>query len=96
MPEILRFYKQPDETLDYEFDFTAWMPATDHISSAVVTVSDPSLTLGTMTTEGNPVTIVRQFISGGTDGMTYQVTCSITTNQGRTKEADILLQVSEV
>lgn len=95
MPTLNRFFKQPDETLDYLFDFSQWVPAGDSISTASVASSDPSLTLGAMTIE-NSGTWVRQFISAGNDGGTYQVTCTITTLQGRIKECDVLLQVGEV
>ncbi len=86
---MLRFVKQPNETLDYQFDYTQWIPAGDSISSATVTAT--GLMLGSKTIENGVV--VRQFISGGTDGTTYEVTCQITTAQGRVKDSNALIQV---
>lgn len=88
---LLRFLKQPNETLDYNFDFSLWMPTGDSIASSTVT-ADAGITLGTKTNTGNTV---QQFISGSTEG-TYKVTCRITTTQGRIKEAEILIQVMDL
>ena len=92
---LIRYAKQPDETLDYLFDFTLWFSgiSTDSIASATVTADIAGLTFGAKTIEG---LTVRQFISGGADGVTYKLTCQITTTQGRVKERDGLLQVAEV
>lgn len=88
------FSKQPSENLDYDFDFADFMPAGDVIASSVVT-ADAGVTLGSKT--DNPgASIVKQFISGGTDGTTYKVTCKITTTGGRVKEAEFKLKVKEL
>lgn len=86
------FFKQPSETLDYDFYFSEWMPSGDSLASSVVVA--PGLTLGAKTEPGG--SIVKQFISGGVDQATYKVTCTITTAQGRVKEVDITIMVRDV
>ena len=86
------FSKQPGETLDYDFDFTDWMPTGDAIASSVVT-AESGVTLGTKISTD---TVIKQFISGGTDGQKYKVTCKITTNDGRIKELELMLKIKEL
>lgn len=88
------FVKQPNETHDYQFDWEDWLEPTngDTIASATVTSSPTGLTLGSQTTNA---TNVIQFVSGGTDGVDYTVTCRMSTNQGRVDEEEIFIQVRE-
>lgn len=94
----MKFTKQPSENLDYDFDFTKWMPVGDNLpatlGNSVVTISPSSgIVLGTKLHNGN---IVKQFISGGTSGTDYLVTCVITTSDGRIKEAEFTLRVFNI
>lgn len=90
------FFKQPAEVLDYDFDFSQWVPAGDSLPESISTsvVVATGLTLGVKTHPGSAV--VKQFISGGTSGVNYKVTCTITTTQGRVKEVDIILKVRDL
>jgi hypothetical protein len=85
------FYKQPSEVLDYDIDFTEWMTPGDSIATATAT-SDAGITLGATTIIGY---VVKQWVSGGTDGNSYKVTVKVTTNGGRVKEADFRVRVRE-
>jgi len=71
--------KDPEATLDYIFNWTDWLTAAggDVIVSATVT-PDTGLTLVTsgVVDAGRRV---QAFISGGVDGVTYKVKCSIVT-----------------
>lgn len=86
------FRKQPADVKDYTWDWTAWMPEGDSILTATVT-ADAGVTLGAKVIAGN---LVQQFISGGTDGGVYKITCTMTTTQGRRDERDITLYVIEI
>lgn len=81
--------KQPSENLDYDFDFSGGLPGGDSIGSAVVTVSPSGLTLGTR--QILEVQTVKQWISGGTAGITYKITCVATSVAGRIKELEFML-----
>jgi hypothetical protein len=86
-----RFRKQPGEKLDYDFDFSNWLPTGVTIASSVVT-ADSGITLETKV-ETNA--IVKQWISGGINGESYTVTCLMTSSTGHKKESELILDVRE-
>lgn len=75
-----RYTKDPDSTLDYLWDWAAWL-GEDTIAAAQIVVSPAGLTAGVPTVEDD--TAVRCWLSGGTLGTRYDVTCRITTAGGR-------------
>lgn len=89
-------YKDPSAVLDYKFDWKAftngsstdpeddWLESGETISSHSVTVAS-GITLDSSSL-ANSNTVVVAWLSGGTAGTAYEVTCRITTNQGRTDE----------
>lgn len=83
--------KQTSENLDYDFEFTNALPSGDNVSTATVTATPAGLTLGTKTISGQTV---KQWISGGTDGVTYKVTVVATSVAGRIRELELELLVS--
>lgn len=83
--------KQPAESVAYDFDFANFLPAGQNVGSATVTVSPAGPTLGTKTISGQ---VVQQFISGGTNGTTYKVTCVATAGTW-IRELEFNLQVSD-
>ncbi len=83
--------KDPDALLDYVFDWSAWVATGETIASKVVTVP-AGITLTSSPYTGTTVTA---WVSGGTVGQTYPVACRITTNQGRTDERTLFLQVRQ-
>jgi len=93
-----RFIKQPSENLDYDFDFGPWLEDEADTLQASTGSSDVSadagVTLGTKTHDV-AMGIVKQWISGGTAGQRYQVTCQITTTGGRVKEAELVIVVQD-
>ncbi len=85
--------KQPSEYLDYNVDFTEWMPEDDQIASAVVTVSPE----GELTTDNVSIMtpIVKFWAAGGVTGKQYKVSVKITTEGGRVKEDELKIRVRE-
>jgi len=71
--------KDPDETLDYQWDFTAWLKG-DTILTASFLISPTGLTIENYS---NTTTTATAWLSGGTDGTIYDVTCRILTVGGR-------------
>lgn len=86
-----RFYKQPGENKDYDFDWTDWMADGDFIASYTLSADD-GITLGADSLTGSAVKV---FLSGGTHWQDYKVTCRITTVQGRIGESEITILVRE-
>lgn len=84
--------KDPDAKLDYIFDWTTWLDAIpDTIQSHVVTV-DSGITKESDTLAGKKVTV---WLSGGTVGEAYKVSCRITTanNPTRIEERTMIIKV---
>lgn len=86
----MAYKKDPSATLDYTFDWTAYLtPLGDVISTATFTL-DTGLTKVSQTVTGMTATV---FVSGGTAGQKLSVSCRITTLGGRTDERTIVLQI---
>lgn len=97
-----RFLKQPAEVLDYDIDFSEFLPEGDALSFAGdppvptpldVVVSPSGLTLGPTFVVGGK--IIKQWLSGGTDGTTYKVTVTATSNAGRVKQIEFSVRVKD-
>lgn len=89
------YTKQPGDTIDIDIDASQWLPEGDTIQSASA-VGDTGLTLGE--TSANTITkFVKQWVSGGTNGMTYKVTVTITSTNipSRIKEVEFYIRVKE-
>lgn len=85
------FRKDPDAVLDYTWDWSAWLASGETITDATVTPSGTGLTVnGTPTTGAATVTA---WLTGGTAGTEYLVTCHITTSQGRQDDRTITISV---
>jgi hypothetical protein len=81
--------KDPGATLDYLWDWSAWLAAvSDTISSVSVTSS--GATVGTVS---HAAGVVTARISGGTEGTTVPVACQITTTGARIDERTIYLRM---
>lgn len=87
------FTKQPSEVLDYDVDFTDWLPTDDIVETAAVT-ADAGLTVDSheVISAG---TAVKVWLSGGTAGTTYKVQVTANSNAGRVKEAEFKIRVKE-
>lgn len=100
---IGNFIKQPAESLDYDIDFAEFLPSGDTLAStgtpAVptpldVTVSPSGLTVGSTFVINNG-TAIKQWLSGGTNGVRYKVTLTATTNGGRVKQIEFVVRVKD-
>ena len=87
----MSWVKDPVETLDYQFDWSKWLTTSEVISTATFTVAD-SLTKGATSHDNTTATL---WLSGGMASVNYEITCTITTNQGRTGERTQLLAVQQ-
>lgn len=86
------FSMQPGEVLDFGFDFQPWLnDCNDTIASYAVTSTDDMPIMETDRIEG----VIVALVDGTVDGASHKLTCSIQTNGGRVKEADIMVRVKE-
>ena len=89
---MLRFFKDPDAVLDYLFDWSSWLSVGEAISSHTITISGTGLALDSSSENSG---IVTAWLSGGTLGTVYSVSCEITTDAGRTDERTMHIRVQE-
>ena len=87
--------KDKDAVLDYIFDWTAWL---DDVADTIATktVTTPTVS-GQITIDSSSIigkTVVA-WISDGTEGQTYSVTCHIVTAQGREDDRTIYIKIKE-
>lgn len=82
------FTKDPSAVLDYQFDWAAWLVNDTITGTPVITITPTGLTKDSQTNTTAAVTV---WLSGGTVGKTYTVTCRIVTAGGRTDERSITI-----
>ena len=81
--------KDPDATLDYVWDWSEWLAA-DEIISTVAWIVPDGINQGDTSNTDKTATI---WLSGGTAIESYEITCRITTNQGRTDDRTQTIRV---
>lgn len=100
---IGKFNKQPAETLDYDIDFSEFLADGDTLvttgnppvpSPLSVTIDNAGMTLGPTVVIGGG-TIIKQWLSGGTDGVRYKITVTATSNAGRVKQIEFVVRVKD-
>jgi len=95
MTILAKFEKQPADVQDFDIDFTEWltgMADTAPGPTGAVVVADSGLTIQLVLLKDG---VVKVWTAGGTDGTTYKITATLTTEGGRTKQAEIKVRVKE-
>jgi len=96
------YIKDPNAVLDYKFDWKAktnlsgntdWLESNETISSFTITAASGLTVDSSASSDTN--TSVTVWLSGGTDGTTYELACKIVTSLSRTDERTISIQVEE-
>lgn len=93
MEQFEKFEKNAAAVLDWKFDWSDWLTTAETISSQTTTVTTGITLASSSITDTN--TSVTAWLSGGTLGITYQVDCTITTNQSRTDKRSILIEITD-
>jgi Protein of unknown function (DUF1320) len=86
--------KGPGEILDYSLDWRASSPAlalSETIVTSLHSISPSGLTLDS---EGHDDTTTTAWLSGGTPGVAYRVTCTVTTSAGRVFQRTAFLAIT--
>ncbi len=87
-----KFVKQPVDVQDYDFDFNDYLTGAGDTAVSHAVTSDPGITVETSTLVAR---VFKVMLSGGTDGISYKVSATITTDGGRVKQADIVVKVKD-
>jgi hypothetical protein len=85
------FTKDPDATLDYRVDWSAWMGDDDEIVTVEWLVPEAL----TVESDTNTETTATVWVSGGLAGTRLRVTCRITTTVGRVDDRTITLVIRD-
>ena len=85
------FTKDPDATLDYQFDWSDWLPSGDTISSSSLIIPNGL----TLESESNTTNQVTAWLSGGVAGTDYTITNRIVTVAGRTDDRSAVIKVED-
>lgn len=85
------FKQQPAETLDYDIDFSEWLPPNDHMVSASVAVTPAGLSTS-FAIENQRVKV---WCWDGVSNTTYKITVTATTNDFRVKEVEFKVKVKD-
>ena len=83
------FNKNPNAVLDYMWDWSLWL-GSDTITGSPVITTSTGITKDSQSNTTNTVTV---WLSGGSVGNSYVVTCKIATAAGRTDERSITIRV---
>jgi len=87
------FPKQPIDVLDYDIDYVAWLTVGDNVQSAVILVEPTGLVVDATFINDPRIKI---WLSGGANLVTYKVTVTMTTADGRIKQDEFRVKVKDV
>lgn len=99
MARIGKYVKAQAERKRYQIDYTNWLDAGEAVLSVVFTIPNNSLT-NLIAVDGIAVLPgslgVQYYISGGLDGVTYNIIATLITTTGpQTRVDDIVVSVRE-
>ncbi|ATQ79233.1 hypothetical protein CR152_32170 (plasmid) [Massilia violaceinigra] len=89
---LATFTKQPIEKLDYDILYDDWLTPGDGINLVKVTIDKPGLTSPRQNVSAFALKV---WIAGGEDGVTYKVTVTAETDDGRIKQDEFKIKVKE-
>lgn len=85
-----RFAKDPDARLDYQVDWSNWLPTGDTIDSHSIAVVDGDVVIDAQSANDTSITA---WITGGTVKTVSSIRFRITTVQGRTDDRTITIEI---
>lgn len=81
--------KDPDEVLDYHFNWAPWLQDGESITSATFEIN-PGISIDSAL---NTNTVATAWLSGGLPGQLYRLRCRVNTNQGRVSDRSMTIRV---
>ena len=89
------YLKDPSSSVDYSIDWAAWLEEPETIASTTWSINPSGILAPTLGTEGASDTTRSIFVSGGTVGQRYRLTCRIQTDAGRTVDRSLTIRIAE-
>lgn len=94
------FMKQPNETKDYDIEYSPWLlPMDDSLNEVDVFVTcldDPDDVSLVASDTAITTTRLKVWLSGGTDGYKYKVTFIVSTVGGRIDESELIFVIGDM
>ncbi len=87
-------FKRPDDQLDYDIDFSRWIPEDDTILSATAQVEPADSMVSAVQTIVQPQ-VVKVWLIDGQSGKTATIIVTATTAQNRVKQVEFQLRVKD-
>lgn len=84
--------KDPDDILDYSFDWSEWVESNNDSINSYSFIQDGNLTLTNQLLNDN---IISVFVAGGVLNSTSYLTCRIVTNAGRRKDKTLFFRFKD-
>jgi len=84
-----KFNKDPDAILDYGFNWVEWLEEGETIVSAVWIIPNGI----SLDSQAESTIETLAWLSGGTVGISYNITCHITTSAGREDDRTLTIKV---
>ena len=88
-----KVFQQPAEKLSYTIDYSEALTAGDNVES-VIAVSDSADLIVDNVFELDPK--IRFWVRGGINGISYKVTITVTTADGRVFQDEIIFRIREL
>ena len=95
--------KQPADRYDYDIDYSEWLTEKDNVESVTVTVFPDEELLDPVPVDKLNVLsvtvidpLVKLWIDGGRNGVTYKITLTATTADGRIKQDEFKIKVKDI
>ncbi len=86
------FIQGPSDKLNYTVDWSEWLTSPDTIASVVWTVPNGITSSG----PANTTTQASIVLTGGTQGVSYDVVCQITTAAGLVSSRTLTIQITQL
>lgn len=83
--------KDPNATLDWIFDWNDWLAEFETITDAEFFL-DPGISIDPVKGSGHTTKTATVWITGGTESQVYNVTCRITSSEGRIDDRSFTLR----
>jgi len=90
------YAKDPASHVDYSFDWSSWLTSSETISTAAWALDPASSGAPVLGSEIGSGSVRGIYVSGGTSGHRYRLSCQITTDAGRTAERSVTLRIMEI
>lgn len=96
MSVIGKFAKTPAERKRFTIDYTDWLAVGETISSITFTSEPNTGTPAVVDSSAISSPTVVVFISGGDDGVSYDILCTMHTSLGQVKEDEIAVHCRDI